>query len=83
MRVGGLGSTVAGAVRRRDLVGWGMALSGAATLVPAIGVTPLLTGGWGWWLRRRVGGVTGDCHGAGVELVETGLLFALLAVGRL
>ncbi len=78
----GLGSAVAGAVRRRDLAGWALLLAAAAAAVPAIAATPLLIGGWGWWLRRRVGGVNGDCHGAGIELVETGLLVALLTLGR-
>lgn len=83
LREGGLGSAVADAVRWRDLVGWGLVLLAAAALVPAMAATPLLIGGWGWWLRRRIGGVTGDCHGAGIELMETGLLVAVLAVGRL
>lgn len=79
----GLGSAVAGAVRWRDLIGWALLLAAAAVLVPAIAVTPVLVAGGGWWLHRRIGGVTGDCHGAGIELVETGLLVALLAFGRL
>jgi adenosylcobinamide-GDP ribazoletransferase len=34
---------------------------------------------WHWWLRRRIGGISGDGHGAGIELVETALLIALVA----
>ncbi|CUS44042.1 MAG: adenosylcobinamide-GDP ribazoletransferase [Pseudomonadota bacterium] len=78
----GLGAAVAGAVRTRDLVGWGLLLCGAAVFVPALTATPVLILGWGWWLKRRIGGVTGDCHGAGIELVETALLIALVIVGR-
>lgn len=78
----GLGAAVAGAVRTRDLVGWGLLLCGAAVFVPALAATPLLILGWGWWLKRRIGGVTGDCHGTGIELVETALLIALVIVGR-
>lgn len=79
----GLGASVAGAVRRRDLVGWALLLAGAATIAPALAATPLLIAAWGWWLKRRIGGVTGDCHGAGIELVETGLLIALVMIGHL
>lgn len=79
----GLGSSIAGAVRVPDLVGWALVLLAAAATVPAIAVAPLLIAGWGWWLHRRIGGVTGDCHGAGIEVVETGLLLTVLAVGRL
>ncbi|PJG46154.1 adenosylcobinamide-GDP ribazoletransferase [Sphingobium sp. LB126] len=33
---------------------------------------------WGWWLRRRIGGISGDGHGAGIELLESGLLLIML-----
>jgi adenosylcobinamide-GDP ribazoletransferase len=78
----GLGSAVAKAARRRDVLGWTAVIVGAAVVVPALAAAPLLIAGWGWWLKRRVGGVSGDCHGAGIELVETGLLLALLVAGR-
>ena len=78
----GLGASVAGAVRTHDVAGWALVLAGAAAIAPALAATPLLILGWGWWLKRRIGGVTGDCHGAGIELVETGLLVVLLVVGR-
>jgi adenosylcobinamide-GDP ribazoletransferase len=29
-------------------------------------------------LRRRIGGISGDGHGAGIELVETAVLAALV-----
>lgn len=35
---------------------------------------------WRLWLRRRIGGVSGDGHGAGIELVETATLAALAFV---
>jgi adenosylcobinamide-GDP ribazoletransferase len=34
-------------------------------------------------LRRTLGGVTGDAHGAGIEMVETGLLLALAITGSM
>jgi adenosylcobinamide-GDP ribazoletransferase len=73
----GLGASVAGAVRRRDPIGWGLVLAGGAAIVPALLAAPLLILAHAWWLRRKLGGVNGDAHGAGIELVETGLLLAV------
>lgn len=57
---------------------WGVALLAASLAVaPALLAAPLLLLGYAAWLKRRLGGVTGDCLGAGVELVEIGLLLAL------
>jgi adenosylcobinamide-GDP ribazoletransferase len=77
LRPGGLGAAVAGAVRMRDLVGWGLLLALSSVVVPALLVGPVLVLGVAAWLRRKIGGITGDAHGAGIELVETGLLLAL------
>jgi adenosylcobinamide-GDP ribazoletransferase len=77
LRPGGLGAAIAGAVRNRDLLGWVALLAAMAVFVPVLALTPLLVLLVGWWFRRRAGGVTGDLHGAGIELVETGLLLAL------
>ncbi|BCA61654.1 hypothetical protein HMP09_0888 [Sphingomonas sp. HMP9] len=81
LRPGGLGAAVAGAVRPRDLLGWGLLLALAAVAVPALLALPLVAVAVAAWLRRTLGGVTGDAHGAGIEIVETGLLVAL-AVAR-
>ena len=75
----GLGARVATAVRLRDLIGWALVLAAATTVLPALLVVPVLVLGFALWLRWRVGGVSGDCHGAGIELVETGLLLAIVA----
>ena len=83
LRAGGLGAAVAGAVRARDLLGWGLLLALAAVAVPALIALPLLVFGVAAWLRRTLGGVTGDAHGAGIEIVETGLLVALAVAGAL
>ncbi len=77
----GLGASVARAVRGRDLIGWALVLAGATVAVPALLAAPLLIAGFGLWLRRKIGGINGDGHGAGIELVETGLLVALILVG--
>ena len=81
LRAGGLGAAVAGAVRSRDLVGWGLLLALAAVAVPALLGVPLLILAVAAWLRRKLGGVTGDAHGAGIELVETGVLLAFAIAG--
>jgi len=83
LRPGGLGAAVAGAVRNRDLLGWGLMLALAAVAAPALVVLPVLVLGVASWLRRTLGGVTGDAHGAGIEIVETGLLAAIAVAGAL
>jgi adenosylcobinamide-GDP ribazoletransferase len=82
LRPGGLGAQIASAVRPRDLWGWGAVLAGVCAALPALLLTSLLIAAVGGWLRHRLGGVTGDAHGAGIELVETGLLVALVVVGQ-
>lgn len=83
LRPGGLGAAVTGAVRARDLLGWALMLGLAAVVVPALIALPLLVLAVAAWLRRTLGGVTGDAHGAGIEVVETGLLLALAVTGTL
>ena len=78
----GLGAAVAGAVRRRDLATGAVLLAAAALAVPAILTAVPLIAGWGYWLHRRLGGVNGDAHGAGIEIAELGLLLALDAANR-
>ncbi|PZQ62788.1 MAG: adenosylcobinamide-GDP ribazoletransferase [Sphingomonas taxi] len=77
----GLGARVAAAVRRRDVLGWGAVLAGGCVLVPPLVAAPLLALVAAPWFRARLGGVNGDAHGAGIEVIETGLLLALVAAG--
>jgi adenosylcobinamide-GDP ribazoletransferase len=74
----GLASRFRNVVRPVDISIWAALLVASAWLVPTILAAPILIAGWGWWLRQRIGGISGDGHGAGIELVETGLLIALL-----
>ncbi len=64
---------------------WPAALAWSALLaVFAVVFAPALLAGfagfalWTLWLRRRIGGISGDGHGAGIELVESLTLAALV-----
>ncbi|CAN5389285.1 adenosylcobinamide-GDP ribazoletransferase [soil metagenome] len=79
----GLGS------RFRDAVGigtfglWMAALLAGALLAPAMLACFVLVPLWALWLKRHLGGISGDGHGAGIEVVESGLLLAILLWNRL
>ena len=49
-----------------------------AALAPALLIAPLVLLGWGWFLKHRLGGMSGDCLGAGIEVTEVILLLACL-----
>ena len=62
-------------------------LAGLAALAlwfaPALVAVPVLILGWRRFLKVRVGGMTGDCLGAGVEVTETLALLLLVSGSRL
>jgi adenosylcobinamide-GDP ribazoletransferase len=61
---------------------WVVALLAASVAVaPILCAAPLVIAAWGGWLKWRLGGTTGDCLGAGVEITEVVLLYALAVVG--
>lgn len=74
----GLGARVAAAVRARDVVGWALLLAAGCVAIPWLAASAFLIVAFAAWAWRRLGGVSGDAHGAGIELVETGLLGAWL-----
>lgn len=74
----GLGSRFRNAVRPVDFVIWSVALVVAAPVSPSLLAAPLIFLVWGWWLLRRIGGISGDGHGAGIEIGESLLLAAAL-----
>ncbi len=51
----------------------------AAVAFAVAAATPLITG---WYYRRRIGGVTGDCLGATNQLTEVALYLAAVALSR-
>ncbi len=79
----GLAARFAEAVDTRHLIGWAVLLLAGAALAPGVLAALLLIPAWALWLRRVIGGISGDGHGAGIELVESGLLLASLLAGRL
>ncbi len=44
-------------------------------LAPALLFAPVTLWLWKWFLATRLGGMNGDCLGAGIEICEVGLLF--------
>jgi adenosylcobinamide-GDP ribazoletransferase len=61
---------------------WTVLLLGAsAAVAPALCIAPLVLAAWGVWLNVRLGGMTGDCLGAGVEVTEVVLLVTLAFTG--
>jgi adenosylcobinamide-GDP ribazoletransferase len=57
---------------------WALALLPASALYPALLAAPVLILLWRGYLLKRLGGMTGDALGAGVEVLESGLLLALV-----
>ncbi|AEG51325.1 Cobalamin synthase [Sphingobium chlorophenolicum L-1] len=74
----GLASQFRSGWRAGALLSWAMLALLLGFWVPALWAAALLIPLWGWWLRSRIGGISGDGHGAGIELLESGLLVAML-----
>jgi adenosylcobinamide-GDP ribazoletransferase len=87
-RTSGVGSAFSGRVGVRELA-WGALGLAAPLLLPAardLRYALLVVGGlaasWSvaWWARARLGGLTGDVHGAAIEAAEIGGLLVLCAI---
>lgn len=79
----GLAARFRSAVRRGDLALWTVALLAAGWFAPALLAGLALIPLWSWHVGRKLGGISGDGHGAGIELVESGLLLAALLATKL
>ena len=75
----GLGARFRGAIRPIDRGFWATGLLAAAWSFPALLAAIPAAALWGRWIARRMGGISGDGHGAGIELIETTLLLAFCA----
>ena len=78
----GLGSRFRNAVRPVDFVIWSLLLGAAAWVSPSLLIAPLAFILWAAWLRRKIGGISGDGHGAGIEASESLLLAAALILAH-
>jgi len=74
----GLGTRFRGAIGWGHVVAWSLPVAGAAILAPGLGAGALAIVLWRLWLRSRIGGISGDGHGAGIELVESACLLGLV-----
>lgn len=74
----GLGTLFRDGVGWGHVAVWGGVLAVALPSAPWLMVTVPAIGLWALWIARRIGGISGDGHGAGIELVETALLLAIV-----
>lgn len=74
----GLAERFTGVASLSVLAAWATGWAVACWFVPALLAAPLLILWWALWLGQKLGGFSGDCLGAGIELVETGLLIAVV-----
>ncbi len=74
----GLGSRFGQGAAWWQVGAWAAAFALALPVLPGLAVALAALPLWGLWLRRRIGGLSGDGHGAGIELVESTLLCALV-----
>ena len=75
----GLGTLFRDGVTWRHVALWGAIIALAAHWAPWLLVAVPAIMIWRMWIMRRIGGISGDGHGAGIELVETALLLSWAA----
>jgi adenosylcobinamide-GDP ribazoletransferase len=79
----GLGQRLADGIDGRVIVLHGVVLVAAsAMMAPALICALVIVPALAFYWLRRVGGITGDCHGASIEVMETLLLVLLVTIAR-
>ncbi|AKM09983.1 adenosylcobinamide-GDP ribazoletransferase [Croceicoccus naphthovorans] len=76
----GMGTMFAAATGWHHLAIWSVLAAAMAWYLPSLVVAIPAIGAWALWCRSRLGGISGDSHGAGIEIVETTLLLAWVAM---
>lgn len=74
----GMGERFGGQVTLSSIWIWGVLLMVCNVGMPVLWCVPLLVLGWREFLLRRVGGMTGDLLGAGIEVIESLALLLLI-----
>lgn len=74
----GLGDMFRPYVRPWLLLIWSTIFVTTAIFFPALLAAPIFFALWAGWIMRKIGGISGDGHGAGIEWGESVLLFAAL-----
>lgn len=77
----GMGERFAWDLDSADITVWGVVLAVLALWVePALLLGLLFVPLIGWYWRHRLGGISGDCLGAGIEVLESLLLLVVLVL---
>jgi len=74
----GMGERFGGQIAQPLIWVWGILLTAFSVGAPVLWCVPLLVFVWQKFLLRRIGGMTGDLLGAGVEVVESVALLLLV-----
>jgi len=76
----GLGTLFRSRLNWYQAIYWMIGIVIATWFAPPLGIVFILFVLWAYWVRYKIGGISGDSHGAGVELVESWLLLAMLCL---
>jgi len=77
----GMGEAFGWQIKSVSIIGWVTLLIVGSLFFPVLCIAPFLALAWRQFLMRRLGGMTGDLLGAGVELMESVLmLVSILAI---
>ncbi|MET0360682.1 MAG: adenosylcobinamide-GDP ribazoletransferase [Sphingobium sp.] len=79
----GLGARFREGAGNGTLAVWAVALLVAAWSTPAIILSIPAIFLWKFWIMRTLGGISGDGHGAGIEVVETVMMLGIMTLGEM